>query len=105
MWKILNKLLGFDYIMWNNSCSGGVARVHAGGSGRPWYYRYKITDVIDKIRDEKQVIWLTCDPDKYLNPEEYLSKDKKVITEKLVGPKVAVAIFILFSIYYIIYTF
>lgn len=63
---LFNKLFGWDYIHWTNSCDQGVARVRKDGNGKAWYFRYKITSVVDIIRDKDQVIWLTCSPDKYL---------------------------------------
>lgn len=70
MWKLFNKLFYWDYIYWTNSCTQGIARIHRDGSGNPYYFRHKVTNVIDRIRCEEQVVWLTCEPEKYL-------KDKK----------------------------
>jgi len=65
MYKLKNFLFGWDYIQWRNSCDQGIARVHAGPDGKIWYWRYRITSVIDTIKHPDQVIWLTCHPSKY----------------------------------------
>ncbi len=67
MWKLLNKLFGWDYIAWTNSCDGGIARVYKNNAGNAWYYRYKTTNCIDKISTPNQVIWMTCEPSKYMD--------------------------------------
>ena len=68
IYKLLNKLFGWDYIQWKNSDSQGVARVHVDGMRRVWYWRYKGTKVVDIIVDPTKVIWLTCSPKKYFPP-------------------------------------
>ena len=65
IYKLLNKLFGWDYIQWSNSAAQGVARVHVDGMRRVWYWRYKGTKVVDIIEDPAKVIWLTCSPNKY----------------------------------------
>ena len=35
---------------------------------RVFYWRYKVTKVVDIIEDPAKVIWLTCSPDKYFPP-------------------------------------
>lgn len=64
MWKykLLNKLFGWDYIQWRNTADNGIARVHLGFNGEVYYWRYKLTEVADKILEKEQVIWLTCEP-------------------------------------------
>ena len=69
MWKIYNKLFGWDYIAWRNTADKGIARVHKEETGRCWYWRYYITKKIDIITDANQVIWLTCVPSKYLHSQ------------------------------------
>ena len=69
MWKLLNKLFGWDYIQWRNTADSGVARVYKSPSGQAYYWRYKTTKVIDRINDPKQVVWLTCPSSKYLDNE------------------------------------
>lgn len=68
MWKLMNRLFGWDYIQWRNSAANGVARVHVDGLGRAYYWRYKITNVADIVENPKQVLWLTCHPHKYMAP-------------------------------------
>jgi hypothetical protein len=67
MWKIWNKLFGWDYISWKNSAAQGIARVNKGHNGECWYFRYKTTRRIDKVESADQVVWLTCKPEKYLS--------------------------------------
>lgn len=66
MWKLYNKLFGWDYIGWSNAADVGIARVFIDGNGRVCYFRYKGINVIDTISYPMQVIWLTCSPSKYL---------------------------------------
>lgn len=65
-YKLLNLLFGWDYIQWQNSADEGIARIHIDGNKRIFYWRYKMTNVIDEIKTPSQVFWLTCSPDKYL---------------------------------------
>lgn len=67
MYKILNYLFGWDYIFWRNSCDQGVARVRKAPDDKVYYYRYRITSLIDVIERSSEVIWLTCKSDKYFN--------------------------------------
>jgi len=66
IYKLLNKLFGWDYISWSNFADQGVARVHTSACGKVYYWRYKNTKVADEITNKEQVIWLTCPPEKYL---------------------------------------
>jgi hypothetical protein len=66
---ILNKLLGWDYIQWENSCSQGVARVWIDGLDRACYWQYKNIRAANVIHKPEQVIWLTCEPRKYMKKE------------------------------------
>ena len=66
MWKLLNNIFGWDYIQWSNSADSGVARVHKEHGGKCWYWRYKTTHLADVIKEPGQVLWLTCEPSKYL---------------------------------------
>jgi len=68
IYKLLNKLFGWDYIQWENFASRGVARVHVDGMRRVWYWRYKGIKAADIIEDPAKVIWLTCSPNKYFPP-------------------------------------
>jgi len=79
MWKIYHFLFGWDYVCWKNSADSGVARVHVDYEGRPFYWRYKLTKLIDLIpspytpsgapnENKKRwldIVWLTCSPTKY----------------------------------------
>lgn len=73
MWKLWNKLFGWDYIYWQNTADQGIARVHVDGEGNPFYYRYKNIGVIGRIPNPKTKLreweyppmWLTCLPSKY----------------------------------------
>lgn len=65
-YKLKHFLFGWDYIVWKNSADGGIARVHVDKTGRVWYWRYKITRLIDYIDSPSQVHWLTCHPSKYM---------------------------------------
>ncbi len=65
IYKLLHKIFGWDYIHWENVADYDVARVHKSQDGTVWYWRYKSTNCIDRIDNPKQVVWLTCHPDKY----------------------------------------
>jgi len=65
MYKLLNKLFGWDYIYWKNSADSGIARVHVDYIGTIFYWRYRSTFILDKITKPEQVIWLTCSSSKY----------------------------------------
>ncbi len=77
MYKLLNKLFGWDYIQWRNSAAEGIARVHKDGNDVSWYWRYKNINVADTIKSKDQVIWLTCSPGKYLS-----NKDRALMCEE-----------------------
>lgn len=64
MYKIWNKLFGWDYVAWENSADHGIARVYK-NSFQIYYCRYPLTKVFDEIKSKEQVIWLTCNSDKY----------------------------------------
>lgn len=66
MYKLLNKLFGWDYIYWQNIADSGIAKVYTDSNGNPYYYRYRTTCLIDKIISHDQVMWLTCSSGKYL---------------------------------------
>lgn len=66
LYKVLNKLFGWDYVHWRNSADSGVARVYHGiGVDFPYYWRYRNDKVLDLITRPERVTWLTCDPSKY----------------------------------------
>lgn len=80
IYKLLNKLFGWDYIQWKNSADQGVARVHVDGMRRVWYWRYKGSKVVDIIVDPAKVVWLTCSPNKYFPPSLPKSTNVDVLT-------------------------
>ena len=65
MYKILNKIFGWDYIYWENNADQGIARVYVAAGGTIYFFRYKSTNFIDRINKQTEVIWLTCLPSKY----------------------------------------
>lgn len=67
MYKLLNKIFGWDYIYWRNTCDGGISRVFITPDGKVSYWRYKITNILDEIKKPDDVIWLTCNPNKYFD--------------------------------------
>jgi len=52
MYKILNFLFGWDYILWQNSADVGIARVYKIdlNSNKVFYWRYRLTNVLDEIQ-------------------------------------------------------
>ncbi len=64
IYKLLNRIFGWDYVAWKNHADQGIARVHVDWTGRVYYWRYKSTRVTDDIAPEN-VRWLTCHPSKY----------------------------------------
>jgi hypothetical protein len=68
MYKLYNWLFGWDYICWQNSADSGIARVHKSKDNKVFYWRYKITNLIDYLPPQhgQRVTWLTCSPDKYI---------------------------------------
>ncbi len=79
MYRILNFLFGWDYIYWTNSADQGISKVFKAKDNKICYYRYRITGLIDQIFEPKQVIWLTCNSDKYFNPNKYFISEKEKI--------------------------
>ena len=65
MYKLLNKLFGWDYIIWSNFADSGVARVRVDREGVVWYWRYRSTKVADVIKYPNALLWLTCPSTKY----------------------------------------
>lgn len=73
MYKLLNKLFGWDYVQPYYSFNCGVARVQVDGMNRVWYLRVYEFDgerrkVAEKIEEPEDFMWLTCSPDKYFPP-------------------------------------
>jgi hypothetical protein len=73
MWKLWNRLFGWDYVQWKNSADQGVARIYTDHYYRVFYWRYKGTSILDVITTAEQVVWLTCQPSKYIAPKVYES--------------------------------
>lgn len=70
IWRLKHKLFGWDYVAWRNSAANGVARVYVSGEGKPYYWRYKFTKVLDPLDPPgplTRITWLTCPPSKYGN--------------------------------------
>ena len=65
IYKLLNKLFGWDYIQWSNPADQGISRVHVDGMCRVWYWQYKSIKAMNIIEDPAKVLWLTCSTDKY----------------------------------------
>jgi hypothetical protein len=84
IWRLLllHRLFGYDYIQWRNSADQGVARVRLDGMGRAYYWRYESIKVIDYITDPKAVVWLTCSPDKYMDPSPMRRIAQEVAAER-----------------------
>ncbi len=64
IYKILNKLFGWDFIYWANCASQGVSIIRTDYYGNP-YYVWAV-GVKVRITSRDQVMWLTCPSDKYL---------------------------------------
>lgn len=65
MYKLLNYLFDWDYILWNNIADSGIARVFKLPSGKVVYWRYWSTSILDVISNPDKVEWLTCHPSKW----------------------------------------
>lgn len=72
MYRIFKLILRRDYIHWHNVAGSGIARIRKDAEGNVYYYRYKITKVIDTLpaTDGQRIIWLTCLPSKYLEKND-----------------------------------
>lgn len=65
MWRLWNKLFGWDYILWTNTATSDISRVHITPDSKVFYYLYSGFKYNEVIRNKSQVIWLTCLPSKY----------------------------------------
>lgn len=74
MYKLLNKIFGWDYIYWANTADSGVSRVYKNADGVAYYYRYRSIALIDIIYSKTQVIFLTCSSSKYLGEDDAKNK-------------------------------
>lgn len=70
IYSILNFLFGWDNIIWKNSADSGIARIRKDGNGRVWYWRYWAIKYADRVFKADAVIWLTCEPSKYLGDDD-----------------------------------
>ena len=75
MWRILNFIFGWDYVLWTTRYNYGISRVfvdHACNAycfmkyNHPSFGREK---GVAKIDGANKFIWLTCHHTKYLKPE------------------------------------
>jgi len=67
IYKILNKLFGWDFVYWKNIATEGISRVRTDYYGEP-YYIWAINSRV-RIITKSQVMWLTCKADKYLKDQ------------------------------------
>ncbi len=72
IYKLLNKLFGWDYVHWRNSADSGIARVRTTPGGAVYYWRYKATRVMDVLPHPSitRITWLTCAQSKYITEDE-----------------------------------
>ena len=70
LYQLLHKVFGWDYIQWRNSADSGISRIHTGYSDHPYYWVYKITENAKQVQTKEQVLWLTCNPEKYMDRED-----------------------------------
>lgn len=70
IYKLFNWMFGWDYVLWRNSCDGGISRIRQDRSGVAWYWRYRSTKVVDIVTQPHQVLWLTCEPTKYFKEQK-----------------------------------
>lgn len=64
MYKLLNKLFGWDYVRWQNYSDACVTRVRLDAWGRPYCIYGNFVTI--RITDSNKFTWLTCKPEKYL---------------------------------------
>lgn len=74
MWRLFNLMFGWDYISWRNSADQGIARIHKAPDGTVWYWRYRMTGLLDVVNKDNSVspwggtiVFLTCHPSKYFD--------------------------------------
>jgi hypothetical protein len=81
MYRLLNKIFGWDYIYWQNSADSGVDRIHKTKDGTVFFWRYGkyLSKLDDKslLNDKSfsKIVWLTC------SKEKYIKSDNKGITD------------------------
>lgn len=59
MFRLYNKLFGWDYIQWSNFADSGISRIRVDAEGIPYYFRYSGVDIIDRLGTNREV-GLTC---------------------------------------------
>lgn len=66
MWRLWNKLFGWDYVYWSHRGHCIISRVKFSGNGKPYFkaYRCGFLHLIDED-SYNELIWLTCKPEKY----------------------------------------
>ena len=70
IYKIMNYIFGWDYIVWNYCGGKGVSRIRVLPNGNIYYLRHGAYDSFQEINKESDVkAWLTCDKSKYLPTE------------------------------------
>lgn len=62
MYKILNKLFGWDYVYFEYGGDGTIRRVRILHNGQVGYWCY---GRFYEINRADEVLWLTCHPSKY----------------------------------------
>jgi len=92
IYKILNKLFGWDYIQTYYFPDVNISRVQVDGMRRVWhwqvYRRHSSLDIEYKptnkeaiiIERPEDVIWLTCSPNKYFPPSVPKPTNTDVLT-------------------------
>lgn len=73
MWRLWNKLFGWDYIYWESSTIEHciTSRIRVTGDGIPYFTSFKYAGYLYKVKDHlHEILWLTCKPEKYLGNHE-----------------------------------
>jgi len=71
MYKLLNYIFGWDYIIWENCLYKGVARIRTLPNGDHYFLVYgAISNYVPLTENQENdawvIAWLTCDKNKYL---------------------------------------
>lgn len=69
MYKIWNKLFGWEYIQWENTAASGISRLRILPDGTVVYRRYSTIQKFTVLSKNDNVLWLTCLKEKYF-PEK-----------------------------------
>ena len=78
LYKLLHIIFGWDYIYWSNTSDTGIARIYVDAENKPFYWRYKITKVLDPADgSQSDITWLTCPRTKYF-PEKEPQHDNSI---------------------------